>query len=63
MSLEEIIQFSLTDICEMVSYVCCKNHFSHSPSHVPILGLTQKLKNIILRIKQELECNCAMMVL
>jgi len=47
----------------VVGDVTGEDHLDDDLPHVPVLSLAQELKHVILRVEQELESNCAVMVL
>lgn len=53
----------LTDKIEVIGDVCAQDHLGNDLSDIPVLGFGKELKDIILRVKEQLECNGAVMVL
>jgi hypothetical protein len=47
----------------MVGHICVQDHLCNDLPDIPILSFTQKLKNVVLRIKQQFESDGAMMIL
>ena len=47
----------------MVRDIAGQNHLDNGLPNTPVLGLTQQLKDIILGIKEQFECDGTVMVL
>jgi len=50
-------------LLEVLFNVSAEDHLDDDLANVPVLGLTQQLEDVVLRIQQQLEGNCAVMVL
>lgn len=47
----------------MIGDVCAQDHLGNDLSDIPVLGFGKELKDVILWVKEQLECNGAVMVL
>jgi len=55
--------FESHDLFEVIGDVCGEDHFDNDLAHVPVLRFRQQLKDVILRVKKQLESDRTMMVL
>ena len=53
----------LTDLLEMIADVRGENRFDDDLTHVPVLSLTQKLKDVVLGVQEQFEGYGAVVVL
>ena len=63
LKIDDSYKKQLTDLFEVVRNVTRQDHLRNDLAHIPVLRFWKQFKNVVLGVEQQLERDCAVMVL